>query len=82
MEYRFVGYGANFKQAIKDFAILDRWIEIIGEERFKELRSMPLPAQAGRNINRWKTDEEHFNSEEFQAKAKAFMELLKTRFDS
>ncbi len=74
--------GANFKQAIKDFAILDRWIEIIGEERFKELRSMPLPAQPERNINRWKTDEEHFNSEEFQAKAKAFMELLKTRFDS
>lgn len=71
-----------FKQAIQSMAVLDTWVEAIGEKRFKELLGIPKPTQPERNINRWSTDEEHFNSPEFQAKAKAFMELLKTRFET
>jgi|GEM_PF-4319987 len=76
------GKGANFKQSIKDYAVFEKWIALVGEDRYQELKSQPLPPRAEKNANRWSANDELLNNPEFVAKAKFFLLVIKTRFNS
>jgi len=72
----------NFKQAMRNSMVAERWITSIGEERYAELEEQAKNMATEKGKNRWGANDELLSSPEFQVKAKDFLNILKQRFDS